>query len=340
MTSPLYADRPRRPLVQKAWDVAGIPKAFRPEPLIAEEMAEFYSDSLNRRRGNHLFRRIKDDLLESAGQGFFFKGILYGKRGVGKSKEINRLLADGEIKSRFLIIRLDATDDLNPRTFSVVDVLLLMVTNLILQCMETCKAEGKAFHEAGTMLQDLQKQLAPFFPELQDPETLTRITGGSGELNFLSAIKVGIRVEGQRKSEPAASRERLSELKAVLDGQITIARGQLPQYELLVIGENFDKEQIALPLLQETFVQYAGVLQDLRLHMLFMLPVPFVYAFGPQIGFRMENRCPVYDVPVFTEQHQRDNDGCAALTELLEKRADVKAVFADDALELLLRASG
>lgn len=73
----------RRPLVERALDIAGIPKAFRPEPLIAEEMAEFYSEALDRQRGNHLLRRIKDDMLESAEQGFFFKGVLYGNRGIG-----------------------------------------------------------------------------------------------------------------------------------------------------------------------------------------------------------------------------------------------------------------
>jgi hypothetical protein len=76
-----------RALVERATDVAGIPKAFRPNPLRAEEMKEFYSDSLNKRRGNYLLRRIKDDLLESAEQGFFFKGVLYGK---SRHRQIDR----------------------------------------------------------------------------------------------------------------------------------------------------------------------------------------------------------------------------------------------------------
>src|SRR5579884_3578492 len=92
--------RPKRPLVERAVSVAGIPKAFRPDPLIAEEMAAFYSQALDRQRGNYLLRRIKDDLLESADQGFFFKGVLYGNRGAGKSTEINRLLDEAAIKQK------------------------------------------------------------------------------------------------------------------------------------------------------------------------------------------------------------------------------------------------
>ena len=130
------------------------------------------------------------------------------------------------------------------------------------------------------MVHDLQQQLAPFFPELQTREQLTRTTGGSGELSFLNAIRLGVRVEGQRKVDSVAARETLAELSGVLERQISIARDRLPEYELLVIGENFDKEQIPQALLNETFVQYSGVLRDLRLHLLFTLPVPFVYSFG------------------------------------------------------------
>jgi hypothetical protein len=336
----LLSDPPRRPPIERATDVAGIPRAFRPDPLRAEEMEEFYSDSLNKRRGNHLLRRIKDDLLESADQGFFFQGILYGNRGVGKSTEINRLLSSPEIESRFVVIRLDALNELNPQTYSVADVLLVIVSNLIECCEEKCKARGQAFHEAGTMLRDLQQQLAPFFPELQGLEQLTRTTGGGGELSFLGAVKLMVRVEGVRKTDSVAARERLTNLSAVLERQISIARDRLPEYELLLIGENFDKEQIPQALLQETFLQYSGVLRELRLHLLFTLPVPFVHRFGEQLAFRRENRLPVYDVPVFGEDHKRDSAGRAALIELLQKRANLSDIFESEALELLLDASG
>lgn len=140
--------------------------------------------------------------------------------------------------------------------------------------------------------------------------------------------------------DSVATRERLTELTAVLERHISIAREHLPEYELLIVGENFDKEQIPQSLLQDTFVQYSSVLRELRLHLLFTLPVPFVYSFGEQLAFRRENRYPVYDVPVCTAEHKRDRSGCDALIELLGKRADLDSVFAPDALEMLLRESG
>jgi hypothetical protein len=329
-----------RHTLERATDVAGIPRAFRPEPLHAEEMARFYSDSLDRQRANFLLRRIKDDLLESADQGFFLQGVLYGNRGTGKSTEINKLLDDAAIKKKFVVIRLDALTELNPQTFSVADVLLLLLANLIEQCEDKCRELGRAFHESATMTADLQQTFAPFFPELQSKEQVTKTTGGSGEIGILQIVKLGIRVEGQRKIDSVSPRETLTELSAVVERQISIARDRLPEYELLVIGENFDKEQIPQSLLHDTFVQYASVLRDLRLHLLFTLPVPFVYSFGEQLSFRRENRYPVYDVPVCSQDHSRDDAGCRALIELLRKRADLDSVFANDALELLLRASG
>ena len=329
-----------RRALERATDVVGIPKAFRPEPLVAQEMAEFYSDSLDRQRANFLLRRLKDDLLESAGQGFFFQGVLYGNRGTGKSTEINRLLDEAAIKEKFVVIRLDALAELNPQTFSVADVLLLLLANLIERCEVKCGELGKAFHEAATMTADLQQTFAPFFPELQGKEQVTKTTGGSGEIGILQFVKLGIRVEGQRKVDSVIPRETLAELSAVLERQIGIAAERLPEYELLVIGENFDKEQIPQALLHDTFVQYASVLRALRLHLLFTLPVPFVHSFGEQLSFRRENRYPVYDVPVCSQDHSRDDAGCQALIELLQKRADLDRVFAKDALELMLRASG
>jgi hypothetical protein len=107
-------------------------------------------------------------------------------RGTGKSTEINRLLLNAPaIKHNFVVIRLDALNELNPLTFSVADVLLLVVANLIECCERKCNESGLVFHEAGIMQRDLQQILAPFFPELQNKEQLTRTAGGSGEINLL-----------------------------------------------------------------------------------------------------------------------------------------------------------
>ena len=330
---------PKSQLIEKATTVAGVPRAFRPTPLTTDQM-EFYSNSLNACRANNLQRRIRDDLLQSVDFGFYFKGVLYGNRGTGKSTEVNRLLDNDDIKKRFLVVRLDALDELNPQTFSVVEVLSLLIANLIIKCSEVCKERGQAFHESGIMEQDLRVQLAPYFTELQSAISETNKAEGTGEVNFAQIVKLSVRIGKDRKEDFAKQSSSISGLKELLTKLVEIAKSKVPDLQILVFGENFDKEQITQKLLFDTFVQYSSVLRDLPLHLLFTLPVPFVYSYGDQLAFNRERRYPVYDVPVFEEGHNPHQPGLKALTELVAKRADIDAIFSHDALDLLLKASG
>ena len=74
------------------------------------------------------------------------------------------MLDDSRIKDKFVVIRLDALTELNPQTFSVADVMLLIFANLIQCCQEKCTEPGRAFHEAWNMENDLQQAFTPFFP--------------------------------------------------------------------------------------------------------------------------------------------------------------------------------
>ena len=278
-------------------------------------------------------------MLESADQGFFFKGVLYGNRGTGKSTEINRLLDDSRIEDKFVVIRLGALTELNPQTFSVADVMLLIFANLIQRCQEKCTEAGRAFHEAWIMESDLQQAFAPFFPELQNKEQLTKTTGGSGEVNILQLVKLGIRVEGQRKVDSVATRERLTELTAVLERHISIAREHLPEYELLIVGENFDKEQIPQSLLQDTFVQYSSVLRNSAC-ICYSLAGAFRLFLRRTTGIPKGKSISGLRRPGLYRRTQAGSNGCEALIELVGKRADLDSIFAPDALEVLLRASG
>lgn len=316
--------------LEKAADVRGIQRAFRPYPLNAEDM-EFYSDSLNKCRATQLQRKIKDELIESAETGSNFKGVLYGNRGTGKSTEINRLLEAPEIQKRFKVIRMDALDQLNPQTWSVADVLLLLAGSLI-ECVD-----GGA---DGVLLGDLQKQMSPFFPEFQSKVQTSNTAGASGELSILGSLKLGIRIEGSKREDVAGRRDSLANLSGYLGKLIDDVRQKLGGTELLLVGENFDKEQIPRELLEDAFVKYASLLRDLPLHALFTLPVPFVYYYGDQLPFPRSSRYPMYDIPVFTPEHRKDVAGCEALTELMRKRVDTEAAFEPDALELLVLASG
>jgi len=330
--------QPNRPLLEKANSLEGIPKAFRPNPLLPEEK-EFYSEEIEQRRAKHLYRKLKDDLKQSAQLGFFFKGVLYGNRGTGKSTELNRLTADPDL-APYLIVRLDAIDQLNPQTFSVVDVLSLIAISIFEACEAACLKQGRRNDAATKMGQDLQDTLAPYFPELQGAEQRDRTLGGLGELNLLQTVKLQIRLEGQTKTDVVPQRENLANLSGLLGRLIRLAQDTLGEMEILVVGENFDKEQIPRKLLEDTFVQYATVMRSLPVHLLFTLPVPFVYSYSERLPFHRENRYAIYDVPVFDKQHRLDAAGRDALLDVIARRAETGKVFENDALHLLLCGSG
>lgn len=318
--------RVRRPL-EKATNLQGIPSAFRPEPLSTDEM-QFYSDALNQRRGGQLQRTLSTDLLTRAGQGFFFKGVIFGNRGTGKSTELNRLFTNPDIKSRFLAITIDAVSQLNPQTFSVADVLALLAIGVIEGCEQACQAEDKAFHAAAKMIDDMQQHLAPFFPGLQNKIQTTQAQGGSIQATVFGFITGSLKIEGQTKLDHATQQESLNDLRDMLGRLIAIAQDHLPNKEIIVVGENFDREQIPITLLEETFVRYSAIIRELPLHLLFTLPVPFVYAHNDQLPFQLENGYPLYDIPVFDKDHQVDAAGHSALETLIDLRADRHALFA------------
>ena len=328
----------QRAPITRATTLRGIPNAFRAEPLSANEM-QFYSGALDKHRNNFLQRAVKDDLLESAEQGFFFKGVLYGNRGNGKSTEINRLLTDPAIKEKFLVVRLDGLNQLNPQTFGVADVIILLGINLIVEAQRKCQELGKAFHEAPIMENDLQKELAPFFPHLQNKIQKGETIQAEVQVNVLSLLKLGLRRDSTEKADLASESETLENLIAFLARKVKIVSSHLPGYEMLVIGENFDKDQIPKALLEQTFVQYAPLFKTLPLHLFFTLPIPFVNSNDTKLPFDRDRQYAIYDIPVCLENHKPNPEGIAVLNELLEKRADTDLLFAEDALGLLLQAA-
>ena len=334
----IQASGTQRRLIEKATNLKALRRAFRAEPLLPAEM-EFYVDSLNARRGGSSTRRISQHLLQAADDGFFFKGVIFGNRGTGKSTEINRLLEQSAILERFAPIRMDATLQLNPQSVSVANVFILLMVNLIEGCAIECERRHLPFHDPDAIFGDIQERIAPFFPELHRKTQTTDTTGGAAELN-LKIVKISIRTEGQRKVDLIQNRELLTGLEQALDALITRLREFLPNHELLVIGENFDKEAIPPRLLEETFVQYSALLQSLRLHFLFTLPVPFIYSNTSYLPFDRENRYPIYDVPVYQENNSDDDIGISALRDFVARRVDVDSLIDADALLHLIRGSG
>src|ERR1039457_1700408 len=101
---------------------------LRPEPLIdPEELRKYYRAQVNQVRGEDTVARLSQK-LQQAYRALPFKAFLMGHPGVGKSTEVTRLLE--LVKDQHVGVRLNIATELNPASFKVFDVLLLMLARL------------------------------------------------------------------------------------------------------------------------------------------------------------------------------------------------------------------
>ena len=101
---------------------------LRPEPLIEPaEFKQYYRPQVNQVRGEDTVARLSLKLQQAYGA-LPFKAFLMGHPGVGKSTEISRLLE--RVKDQHVGVRLSIATELNPASFKVFDVLLLMLNRL------------------------------------------------------------------------------------------------------------------------------------------------------------------------------------------------------------------
>src|SRR5438477_264612 len=109
-------------------DLDGLHLTLRPEPLMGmEEFEKYYREQVNEVRGEDTVARLSLKLQQAYGT-VPFRAFLTGHSGVGKSTEITRLLKS--VKDRHAGIRLSIATELNPASFKVFDVLLLMLARL------------------------------------------------------------------------------------------------------------------------------------------------------------------------------------------------------------------
>src|SRR5580698_9551920 len=111
-----------------AKDLGDLHFTLHPEPLTKpEEFRQFYRGQVNQVRGEDTVSRLSLK-LQQAYRTLPFKAFVMGHPGVGKSTEISRLL--DRVKDQHVGIRLSIATELNPASFKVFDVLLLMLVRL------------------------------------------------------------------------------------------------------------------------------------------------------------------------------------------------------------------
>jgi len=320
---------------------------LRPEPLIEpDEFKMFYRGEVNQVRGEDTVARLARKLRQSH-RSVSFKAFLMGHPGVGKSTEISRLLE--ETRDHYTGIRLSIATELNPASFKVFDVLLLILIRL------TEEANRQAVFPVEATLSTLASSVQQWFSETHITQTGTRNIGAGVEagggikegspwatlLGLFATAKAEMKYTAERKTESVEyNLRRLPDLLSLCNRLITACNDALLQHsskEYLVIVEDFDKTGISPQQLQELFIQYGTVFQDLRVNIIFTIPVWLAYS--DEANRLPFDRYMIHDTPVYDSSHSPHEKGRSAVQKVLEARA-APSLFADGQMTRLIVASG
>lgn len=338
-------------MLKAATSLAEVYKTLSPKPLVTrEELDAFYSSQLNAVRGEDHVDRLALGLDRAFG-GSQFKAFLMGHPGVGKSTELSRLVQ--RIHDRYSVVRFSVKTELDPSSFKPFDLLLYMMAEVAERTARP-RAEGGAGREPS---ETRLKELWDWFN--QEIRTVSRSTQTAGELaagaglqgeswwakmaGLFASVKGEIKYAADRKIELVEYRlSRLSTLielaNRLLDECNRLLRDASGR-EWLFIGEDFDKPGIAPQRLEEFFLDYGNVIEDLRVHLIFTLPITLGYS---EQAVRLPVSDAPYlipDTPVFHADHSAHRKGRAAARSVLEARTDSR-LFERGVVNRLVVASG
>ena len=336
------------PAYGPATDLDSLYLTLRPEPLIdPEEFRAFYRGQVNQVRGDDTVSRLSLKLQQAYGA-LPFKAFLMGHPGVGKSTEISRLLE--RVKAQHAGIRLSIAAELNPASFKVFDVLLLMLIRLAEEAdrMNAVPLEG-------ILSEHLVAGIQQWFSTEQVKSTRNQTAAASveagigmkgdslwaGLLGLFASAKAEMKYAADRKTEIVEYRlQRLPDLVDLCNRLIDVCSQSLKKktgQEWLLALEDFDRTGISPQQLQELFIQYGNVFQDLRVNLIFTIPVWLAYS--PEAARLPFKNYMIHDTPVYDADHAPHAEGRAAVRAVLEARVS-PGLFAEGQMTRLIVASG
>jgi len=329
-------------------------KNLAPQPLKEpDEFRAFYRDRVNFARGGDRIARMKLG-LERAHGGVYYKSVLMGHPGVGKSTELTRLAF--EVNAKFEVIRLAIGAEFDPVNFKPFDLLLLMMAELV---ERTARPPGGLAGGAGREPDEhlLEAILDWFARETTTCQRMAQVGAGveagagieagslfTRVLGLFARIKGEVKYSADRKVEIVEYRlQRVSELADLVNRLLDACLGLLRERtgkEWLFIIEDFEKfENLpqALEAVKVLLVDYANLLKELHAHIILTAPVAFRYSSaGLQLPFSYHL---IPDTPVFHPDHQLHQEGRAAIREALDARV-APSLLAEGQADRLIVGSG
>jgi hypothetical protein len=328
-------------------------KLLTPKPLLTrEELADFYSAEPNLVRGDDKIAHIKLGLSVADAENPY-KAFLIGHSGTGKSTELSRLIE--EVQEQFRFVRFDIREELDPVNFKPFDILLLMMIKLV-------EETSKPVAEGGAGCQPSEELLENIWNWYHN-KTVTVTKKRAGEVkaeagigtpketwwpkivSLFASIKGEIKLSADREEKIVNYRlSRLYELIELINILLEECNTLLRKSNgcaWVFIGENFDKPGIPRARIEDLFLNYSNILQDIETHLIFNIPLSLVYSEkGAQLPRLSGGTITIPDTPVFHPDHNPHSEGRAAMADVLDKRLDAGLFEPGQQMRLIVASGG
>ncbi|MBR5947563.1 MAG: ATP-binding protein [Clostridia bacterium] len=323
--------------MERAKNIREIPNAFMVEPLEAEEMNEFYEETMEIRtgeKGDNPIENIYDACREPKSRNAF---LLLGHRGCGKSTELNRLA--GRLNNEGYptkVIRCDM--EINAQNIDYTDVLILMGDALVSIANEKDCGDSDIIELIYSFWRtSIEKE------EKTGDEVSVEIEAGAKVetpkllklISFFSGVKSNLKYNDEKRTVYREvvrknSSEWLHAMRLLADSITDSNSGKQP----ILIFEDLDKGNK-----WTVFSGHGEQLTGVSFPVIYTFPIAYFYKpeFSEMNAFFKEIRMPMVKLKNYDGTDCRK--GFASVKEIIKKRAD-ESLFAKGVINLLIEKTG
>ena len=315
--------------------------AFSQAPLRAEQMKNFYCQNTMEYRTSDKYCSPIEDILEGCkdlerNSAF----LLLGHRGCGKSTELNRM-SERLDSEGYPVKIINCSGDLDLLNIVHSDLFILMGEALLNIAEESeCRID-----------KDTLKKIMHFWDEGTECSEYKEAVENSVEAGIeaetpkiLSILKTFIKIKADlkyneetrveyRKKINVRTSEWMNMLNFVAEEIAKKKDGKYP----IIIFEDLDK--LSPDDAWKVFYNYVALLSGMKFPVIYTFPIALSYdpKFAAMESYFIVKTLPM--IKIATIENQPFEDGIAIISEIVEKRANLK-LFEEDTLEKMIRYTG
>lgn len=296
---------------------------------------EFYLDTTSARGNSKMLSdMVRSHLRLQANKGYLCL-LFSGHMGCGKSSELERVKTDllniADERSRYLAIRIDTNDYLNPAKISVPEVFIGIVSELANAVQEHLGRNILASQDNQMSIEVLRK-----IPFLNTPGPLV-------PAQFRDRVRSLPKEPDQQEQIRALLEQRMIPLLSQLNQLFAQVRSALQgKYrDIVLILDNLEK----MDRVSELFLTKQPQLGGLEAHVIYTIPLHLARSSAATLSslYHHDSPCVLPMVKVRNRKGERYEDGYACLSELIQKRipqVPLRDVFEPDVLDYLIQYTG